>query len=147
MDKNNIFESALKHKKCTWWIMELPSGKVIFGKAKADMLGFPASKFKTYQDFTKLLHKDYYQTAMDAMTKAINGPDGIYETIYKIKTKDGKYITFYDFGLVTSKSEEGITTMGFIFKVPESTKSIEDVPNYKSFIKTASIPELIEKIK
>lgn len=53
-----IFNEAVLRREATWWQMELPSGKVFFGDAKTEMLGFPSSDFSVYQDFTNLLHEE-----------------------------------------------------------------------------------------
>jgi PAS domain S-box-containing protein len=141
------FDKAIETNKATWWIMELPSGNVQFGEAKTKMLGYPKENFKTYHDFTKLLHKDFYDVAMNAMRDHMSGKADVYETLYKIKTKSGKYITFYDYGKITAKKGNNLTVMGFVFKVPESTKSVDEMAVYRDFIKEASIPELIARLK
>jgi hypothetical protein len=44
MEKDNFnmakFNNLVLEEKATWWQMDLPSGNVIFGSAKAKMLGY-----------------------------------------------------------------------------------------------------------
>ena len=143
------FDKAVLAKKATWWQMDLPSGDVIFGSAKSEMLGYPQSDFKHYQDFTKLLHHDDYNQAMTAMKNHLNGKNKFYDTIYRIKAKNGNYIKFYDCGQIIKKDKENITVMGFVWKI-EDGKNIEaQVAEIKKIILDGnpSMIDLITKIK
>ena len=93
-DSVKFFDRLVLLKKATWWQMELPSGNVLFGDAKAEMLGYPASKFKRYQDFTDLVHKEDYPRIMSDMKHHLEGGRDFYEANYRIKNSDGEYIGF-----------------------------------------------------
>ena len=56
--KMKEFNDAVLNKTATWWQMNLPSGDVFFGSAKATMLGYPESAFKNYKDFVKIDRRD-----------------------------------------------------------------------------------------
>lgn len=111
------FDMLVLEKKATWWHMELPSGEVFFGTAKTDMLGYEEDNFNVYQDFTKLLHPEDYEKAMQAMRDHLEGKADAYETTYRIQKKDGEYLTFYDYGVITEKEGENISLIGLVFKV------------------------------
>ncbi|GAB1348143.1 hypothetical protein MASR1M107_03540 [Ignavibacteriales bacterium] len=49
------------------WGMDVVSGMVEFHKSKAEMLGYPKSRFNHYTDFTDLVHPDDYEIAMESM--------------------------------------------------------------------------------
>jgi PAS domain-containing protein len=143
-----IFNEAVLRREATWWQMELPSGKVFFGDAKTEMLGFPSSDFSVYQDFTNLLYEEDREGAMNAMRDHLSGKKSFYETTYRIKTSDGSYLRFYDFGQIIKKENEKITLAGFVFKVEEDF-NLEKAENFRNLIVegTPSVLELVAKIK
>jgi PAS domain S-box-containing protein len=153
MKENNFkmaqFDEAVLEEKATWWQMELPSGKVIFGDAKAKMLGYPSNKFKTYSDFTNLVHPEDYEKTMEAMKDHLSGKKQFYETLYRIKNKNGEYIMFYDCGQIIKKEGEKIIVMGFVMKVENEKKIFEKMKEFKELITEGkpSIVELVSKIK
>lgn len=143
-----IFNEAVLKREATWWEMELPSGNVFFGDAKTEMLGFPSSDFKIYQDFTNLLHEEDKEKAMEAMRDHISGKKSFYETTYRIKTSNGSYLRFYDFGQIIKKEDEKITIIGFVFKTEEDfdLKKAEDFRN--TIIQgNPSVLDLVSKLK
>ncbi len=103
-------EAGLRAGNLAWWEMELPSGKVIFDNRKVEMIGFPPEKFKTYEDFTKLLHPADHPKAMQAMRDHLEGKAEVYEVEYRIKTRSGTYKWFRDIGAITEQDKAaGIT--------------------------------------
>ncbi len=99
-------ESGLRAGNIAWWEMELPSGKVIFDDRKAEMVGYPPEKFKTYEDFTQLIHPDDYEAAMQAMRDCLSGATETYETEYRLLTSAGEYKWFRDIGGITEQDTE-----------------------------------------
>jgi PAS domain S-box-containing protein len=147
MGKNDYlleFEKAIKNRKATWWKMELPSCQVSFGDAKAEMLGRSPEEFKKYQDFTALLNPKDYDKAMKAMQDHLDGKKEYYEVKYRIKNKNGRYITFLDLGKILFKDGKKITVLGFVFKVNNDKKE----KYFTDLIKKGklSIPDLVLKI-
>lgn len=152
MEENDslaLFDKAVIQGKATWWRMELPSGKVIFGDAKTDMLGYDAKDFKHYTDFTNLLHKDDHKKTMDAMREHIIGKSDFYETTYRIKCKDGHYIKFHDCGQIIKSDGEKRVVMGFVWKVEEGKNLDEQVKDIRKVVleNNPSMIDLIKKIK
>ena len=103
-------EQAMTAADIAWWQLELPSGDVNFGKFKTDLLGYNAKNFKHYTDFTKYVHPEDYDKMMDDMRQHLEGRKDRYEALYRIKAKDGSYVTYYDRGKIVSK-ENGITKL------------------------------------
>lgn len=152
--KNNLsasdeFGKAVLDGTATWWNMELPSGKVVFGDAKADMLGYPETKFNYYTDFTGLLHKDDHEKAMQAMRNHLEGKDKFYEAVYRIQHKDGHYIKFYDCGQIIEKNKDNIVLAGFVMRVKEDENISEQMDEFKKLIleNKPSMIDLVKKIK
>jgi len=140
------FDEAVLSGRATWWEMQLPSGKVLFGTAKADMLGYPESQFKKFQDFVDLVHPEDRDKAMKAMREHLAGEREIYDVLYRIKTKGGKYLTFYDCGKIVEKEGDQITAMGFVWRVDELSDIDEQTAEFKKMILSGK-PALIDLIK
>ncbi len=84
-------DAGLRAGNLAWWEMALPSGKGTFDNRKVELISFPPEMFKTYEDFTKLLHPDDYPKAMQAMRNHLEGKAEAYEVEYRIKTSSGTY--------------------------------------------------------
>lgn len=99
-ENNSRLELAMKVANMAWWEMDITTGKVNFEKRKAEMLGYNPDQFKHYQDFTKLLHPDDFEKAMNAMQEHLDGNVDKYEVEYRILDKSGEYLWFYDVGSI-----------------------------------------------
>ncbi|MFA6503149.1 MAG: PAS domain-containing protein [Candidatus Paceibacterota bacterium] len=143
------FDKAVMNETATWWQMRLPSGVVLFGDAKAKMLGYPEDKFKHYQDFVDLVHPDDREKTMQAMRDHLAGAAKFYETTYRIQHKDGSYLRFYDCGQVTERDGDTVTVTGFVMKVQDGADVLEQVKEFKDLILEGhpSIVELVSRIK
>lgn len=139
------FDTYVYQGKATWWNMELPSGTVTFGKAKAEMLGYSEQDFSHYKDFTNLLHPKDYDEAMKAMKEHLDGSKEYYETVYRIKHKDGHYLTFYDFGRITKRNTFGIKIIGYVLQL-QNADDVEIMSGFRDLI-LASKPDIDELLK
>lgn len=113
------FDLALAKGDATWWHMELPSGHVFFGDAKATMLGGDPKDFNHYTDFTNIVYPDDRDKTMLAMKDHLEGKKALYEAEYRIQKKDGEYLRFYDVGKVIAQKGERIEVMGFVWRINE----------------------------
>jgi hypothetical protein len=152
MDDNTnlaMFNQAILLKEITWWQMELPSGDVIFGDSKNEMLGYPKEQFKTYQDFTKLVHPDDYEKIMKAMYDLLEGRAQAYETTYRIKSSKNEYLVFYDYGRIISKTDEKTTVIGFVMKIKSLDNITSEITSFKNMLNdgSSSIINLITKLQ
>lgn len=112
-------ETALEAGGIAWWEMEMPSGVVFFSDNKTNMIGRRAGDFTHYTHFTELVHPDDYDAMMKAMTDHLEGRQPYYETRYRIKHKDGHYVTFYDRGKIVYKDEKVIKVAGIVINMSE----------------------------
>lgn len=151
MDNTNLakFNELVLKGEATWWQMELPSGKVIFGDAKAKMLGFPDEHFKKYQDFTELIQVDDYEKAMKAMKDHLDDKAPAYETVYRIKTNNGEYINFFDYGQKIKEDNGNITIIGFVIKINNLEDYLNEVKDFKELITAGkeSVVDLFNKMR
>ncbi len=150
MDNSQItaekFGALVAEGKATWWQMKLPSGDVIFGTTKTDMLGLEEKDYTHFGDFMKLVHEDDYEPAMKAMRDHLKGDKPFYETLYRIRHKDSHYITFYDCGQIVEKDGENITLMGFVVKLEGEEDIKERMEEFKKLILEGN-PSMIDLVK
>lgn len=119
-DDYSRLELAMEAGGLAWWEMELPSGVVFFHDNKALMIGRRPKDFTHYTDFTKLVHKDDLEPAMQAMKDHLSGKKSLYETKYRIKCADGTYKTFFDRGRIVAKEEETTRIAGFVVDMTDA---------------------------
>lgn len=153
MEKENFkmeeFNKEVLLGNATWWQMNLPSGDVVFGEVKASILGYSDEMFKNYKDFVNLVHPEDSEKAMQAMRDHLSGKAKLYETTYRIKTKEGSYVKFYDCGQITRKDGDNLTITGFVMKVMDDTHIFEEMEEFKNMIIDGkpSIIELVSNIR
>ncbi|MEI7898493.1 MAG: PAS domain S-box protein, partial [bacterium] len=107
IDTNLKLDLAMDIAGTGWWEMDIPTGSVIFSKHHFEMLGYAPESFKHSRDLTNLIHPEDYDRTMNAMQGHLNGLFERYEVEYRIKTKSGEYIWFYDNGSVVKKDANG----------------------------------------
>ena len=109
------FEIAMEAIGLAWWWMELPSGVLFSSPNKARMLGYEPEGFYHYTKFTELVHPDDLDRIMTDMRNHLDGKAEMYETSYRIRTKQGDYIRFFDRGKIVGKKDNEVIVAGFVF--------------------------------
>jgi PAS domain S-box-containing protein len=88
------------------------------------MLGYnekDVDKFVHYKNFTDLVHPNDYEQLMQAMRDHIEGAKKSYVARYKIKNKDGKYVTFQDKDKIVGKKDDGaLAVVGIVAPVTKN---------------------------
>lgn len=101
-------EMALEMGKLSWWEWDYTLNEVSAGDNKALMLGYDPSEIEPgFEGWTKLLHPDDYEPAMQAMRDHLTGKNDIYEVEYRIKSKNGSYKWYKDKGGITTRQKDG----------------------------------------
>ncbi|NJK84765.1 MAG: PAS domain-containing protein [Bacteroidales bacterium] len=79
--------------------------------------------------FTRMIHKDDYEKAMQAMRDHIEGKKELYEVEYRIRKKDGSYAWFYDKGGIVSRNEKGepLKITGLVVDISEAKKRDQEI--------------------
>lgn len=90
-----------------WWEMDCATGAVRFHRRKTDLLGYPPEGFTHYTDFTRLLHPDDHEPAMQAMRDHLSGAAPEYRLDYRLLTAAGDYRWFEDRGRISRRDEAG----------------------------------------
>jgi PAS domain S-box-containing protein len=124
-ENSTRLELAMQAAKMAWWEMNVKTGKVVFEKRKAEMLGFSAEQFNSYHDFVALLHPDDMDIAMRAMHDHLSGKSSRYETEYRIRNSSGEYLWFYDIGGAVNYDEKGqpLNVTGLVLDISERKKT------------------------
>ena len=110
-------EDALTASDMAWWELEFPSGALSFSKNKTDMLGYDQKDFVHFTHFTNLIHPDDHESSMNAMRDHYEGRADTYDTTYRIKAKDGKYVTFHDKGRIVERTDYSFVVAGVVARV------------------------------
>lgn len=122
---------AIEVGKLAWWHMNVETGLVNFHRKKTDMLGYDYEDFrgKPYTVFTDLLHEDDRPVAMKAMEDHIKGIKNAYDTEYRIRSSDGEYHWFRDFGQISERSEDGkpLSITGIAVDITHRKKALLDL--------------------
>lgn len=113
-------EEALAAADMAWWSLEFPSGALTFSRKKTDMIGCDANDFVHYKHFTDLIHPDDHDSTMQAMIDHYEGRAPYYETTYRIRHKDGHYVTFKDKGKIVEKTDSTFIVAGIVQQVDAS---------------------------
>lgn len=117
IDEMTLFNDAMEASDMAWWLFEYPSGLIFFNPNKLKMLGYnerDAERFVNLEAFSKLLHPDDQAKAMKALEDYLAGKTKDYQADYRMKTKSGKYKTFFDRGKIVGKNKDGqLAVAGF----------------------------------
>ena len=126
----NQLDLALSGAKLAWWDWDVESGNVEYNPRKAEMLGYTTEEFPDdVYGIMKLVHKDDYDIAMQAMRDHLSGKKDIYECEYRIRGKNGKYQWFADRGKVMVRTSEGKPkrVTGIVFDISDKKKLDKDL--------------------
>jgi PAS domain S-box-containing protein len=146
-----LIYQVMNFSNFSWWKMELPSGSFKFGHKKTDMLGYDATCFSHYEDFTKLLHPDDFKPAMQAMQDHLKGLKEYYHIEYRIKDINGEYLWFEDLGKVVEKDAQAqrFSLIGYVIDITTRKqaelalrKQTKDLENYLHIV-----PDLLARCK
>jgi PAS domain S-box-containing protein len=83
------------------------AGRVEFDARKAEMLGWSPADFAHYEDFTRLPRPDDYERVMEAMRQHLSADTERYDTQYRIRQRDGRYIWFRHIWAVVEREVDG----------------------------------------
>ncbi len=106
------------------WYWNLVENTVIFNDQKVMALGYKKAEIPDkigFEFFTQKLHPDDYEHVMNNMRSHLAGMTPVYETTYRIQTKDGGWKWFYDRGKVTRRDDKGKAELvvGIVFDITE----------------------------
>lgn len=109
------------------WYWYIKTNRVIFNNAKVLALGYTTEEIPTdigFEFFTDKIHPEDYEQVMSNMRDHLYGRSEVYETTYRIQTKDKDWVWFYDRGMITQRDDAGKPEMlvGIVFDVTEQKR-------------------------
>lgn len=109
------------------WYWYIKTNRVIFNDAKILALGYSREELPAeigLEFFTDKIHLDDFDHVMNNMRDHLYGRSAVYETTYRIQTKDNRWIWFYDRGKITQRDDSGKPEMvvGIVFDVTEQKR-------------------------
>ncbi|MGE5354236.1 MAG: ATP-binding protein [Acidobacteriota bacterium] len=98
---------ALSSAKEGLWDWNIKTGEVYFSDVWCRMLGYEPHEIEpNVKSWEMLLHPDDKPLVWTEMKKFLSGDNSFYETIHRLKTKDGKWKWILDHGMVIERDEE-----------------------------------------
>lgn len=88
-----------------WWEINVKTDKVSFTKNKIKSLGYKTKEFKEIDvdNLMKLVHPNDFPKVKRAMNNCLEGTSQIYDVIYRMKEKNGRYSWWYDKGVIVER--------------------------------------------
>lgn len=100
--------SMLMSGNMAWWRMNVKTMKAEYHSLKAEILGYtPEELSDDVMQIMSFLHPDDYQSTWDAMLHHLEGSSPLYEIVYRMLCKDGKYKWILDRGKIAKYDEYG----------------------------------------
>lgn len=106
---------AISGAKEGLWDWNNETGHVYFSETWLSMLGYePGDLEPNVSSWEKLMHPADMPMVMEVLTQHLNGITPYYETIHRLKTKDGSWKWILDHGMVVSRNSKNqpIRTVG-----------------------------------
>lgn len=98
---------AISGAKEGLWDWNNETGHVYFSDTWFTMLGYEPSDLESHvSTWEKLMHPDDAPMVMEVLTQHLNGTTPYYETVHRIKTKDGSWKWILDHGMVVSRNSK-----------------------------------------
>lgn len=126
------------------WDMSLDTGKLIYNERWANMLGYELEEAYGLT-WENLLHEDDKENALKEFTKLKAGELAIYESEFRLKTKEGKWKWILDRGKVVERKADGMPSRlaGTHIDIDERKKSEEkqrrNEEKYRRLVENAPI--------
>ncbi|MGC8908684.1 MAG: PAS domain S-box protein [Desulfomonilaceae bacterium] len=102
------FERALNGAELGWWSLDLQAKHADRNERYAKMLGYSLEEIEpTRNGWEKLVHPEDMQRVMAAFDEHLEGKSSLYESEYRMKTKDGGWKWVLDRGKVLERDGQG----------------------------------------
>lgn len=109
------------------WYWHVKSNKVLFNDHKIIVLGYSKKDIPEnigFEFFTSKIHPEDYDRVMENMRDHLYGRSTAYESAYRIQSKNGSWLWFYDRGVITKRDENGKPELitGIVFDITEQKR-------------------------
>lgn len=101
-------KSALESANEGLWEWDIVTNETYFSEIWYTMLGYEPNEFPaTLAFWEKLVHPDDMERVKELLKQHFSGESNIYEAIYRVKTKTGRWIWILDHGKVVERDASG----------------------------------------
>lgn len=133
----NQLELVLSVGNIAWWDWNYSTHEVKFSDEKALMLGYDPKELsnQSVYDWTNRVHPDDYDPMMKSMKDHLEGKTKDYQSLYRIRAKNGTWKWFYDKGSVVERdaSNKPLRITGIVL---DMTSLKESENKYKHLFNT-----------
>ncbi|MGK0639764.1 chemotaxis protein CheB [Schleiferia thermophila] len=115
-------QMALEMGNMAWWEWDVKTGQVTMHEKKATMIGYSLSEFpKDVYEICQLIHPEDYEHTMQVMRDHLEGKIPMWDTVYRIRCKDGSYKIYHDRGGVVARDDLGnpLKLVGIVMDVSD----------------------------
>lgn len=114
------------------WYWDIRANRVTFNPLKVTTLGYSMCDLPdkvTYSFFTDKLHPEDYTRVMHSMMDHLSGKSPVYETEYRIQSRNGEYKWYYDRGKITryDDNEKPLFLAGIVFDITDKKEQELDL--------------------
>lgn len=133
------------------WYWNIKTNEVEFNPLKVTTLGYDLDEIPrnvSYQYFTDKLHPEDYAKTMKSMLDHLYAKSDVYETEYRIRTKNGKYKWYYDRGKITQYDDKGkpLFLAGIVFDITEKKQIEKELEEKNSILLELSSTDGLTKL-
>lgn len=90
------------------WDWNIPDGRVVFNARWGEMLGYsPDELEQNVATWEKLLNPEDRDAVVDALKEHLDGKTPLYQTMHRVRTKDGSWRWVLDTGKVVERAPDG----------------------------------------
>ncbi len=105
---NPIVQELLEASNDGFWDWNIATGEVYFSKRWAEMLGYRQEEIEPHvRSWELLVHPDDMAMVTDVLQKHLSGQSQYYETVHRVRTKNGDWKWILDRGRVIIRDENG----------------------------------------
>ena len=102
------FELALRGADLGMWDWNIETGYVIFNERWAEMLGYSLDEIEPHvRSWEKLIHPDDTPRVMEVLKDNLEGKTALYETEFRLRTKEGDWNWILARAMVFERDETG----------------------------------------
>ena len=130
------FDLAMKGSNDGLWDRDLENNKVYYSERWKNMLGYSDTEFPNdIKAFEELLHPEDRKRVLQRFNDHLNGESDLYENIFRIRHKNGHYISVLDRGkAIRNEKNEAIRAVGTHSDISEKQQIEFELKQYREHL-------------
>ncbi len=110
-----------------WWEWDYQNQLFKFSELKAKLLGYNQEELENnFESFANLLHPDDFNDTINSIRNFSNGNSNYFEVEYRLQTKNGDWLWFFDKVRIISKDNNGLPKKIIGFSINNSFRKKAD---------------------